>query len=114
MKSAYIIAAVGAFVASVQAQCECDPTDSACFNECGTLLYVKAIKNLFLLINSVYQLAIPIIVFLNAVVTNVIRIVFLITGQEPTPIQNLIDGNNLHQPGKWNTHLLGLHLHLHG
>ncbi|KAG2209664.1 hypothetical protein INT46_004229 [Mucor plumbeus] len=34
MKSAYIIAAVGAFVASVQAQCECDPTDSACFNEC--------------------------------------------------------------------------------
>ncbi|KAI8640535.1 hypothetical protein BD408DRAFT_484082 [Parasitella parasitica] len=35
MKSAFVIAAVGAFVvASVQAQCECDPSDSACLSEC--------------------------------------------------------------------------------
>ncbi|CAO3656416.1 unnamed protein product [Mucor fragilis] len=34
MKSAYIFAAVAALVASVQAQCECDPADSACLGEC--------------------------------------------------------------------------------
>ncbi|KAL7321986.1 hypothetical protein PS15p_212081 [Mucor circinelloides] len=34
MKSAYILAAVAALVASVQAQCECDPADSACLSEC--------------------------------------------------------------------------------
>jgi len=35
MKSAYILAASAALVASVQAQCECDPADSACLSECG-------------------------------------------------------------------------------
>lgn len=35
MKSAYILAAAVALVVSVQAQCECDPADSACLNECG-------------------------------------------------------------------------------
>ncbi|KAL9546654.1 hypothetical protein MBANPS3_006555 [Mucor bainieri] len=35
MKSAYILAAAVALVASsVQAQCECDPADSACLGEC--------------------------------------------------------------------------------
>lgn len=51
MKSAYIIVAVGAFVASVQAQCECDPADSACLNECGMLSYEKS-SLLFIFINQ--------------------------------------------------------------
>lgn len=37
MKSTYILAAAVALVASVQAQCECDPADSACLGECGKL-----------------------------------------------------------------------------
>lgn len=44
MKSAYIFAAVAALVASVQAQCECDPADSACLGECGKLNGMNGIK----------------------------------------------------------------------
>jgi hypothetical protein len=39
MKSVYVAAIFGVFAASatVNAQCACDPTDSACLSECGML-----------------------------------------------------------------------------